>query len=154
MRGLLESGCSLVVGLLAAGDVPFGTRAWAFDLLDPEAGTARLLLGAGELARVDRSREDLAGASIAVTAADVRTLRSVQVKGTLLGIEDATADDVERCRRHQEGFFGAVIEVDGTPHEVLERLVPVDLVAARLRVEDAYDQTPGPRAGASVASTS
>jgi hypothetical protein len=147
MRELLESGCSLSVGLLGAGGVPFATRAWAFDVLDAEVDTARLLLGAGELARSGRSWDELVGGGIGVTAADVTTLQSVQVKGAIEEVAPATAADVERAARHCDAFFSAVTEIDLTPRQVLDRLVPVDLVAARIRVDEVYDQTPGPAAG-------
>jgi hypothetical protein len=148
MRGLLESGCSLVVGLLSASGAPFATRGWALDVLDPEGGTARLLTGAGDLERLGRSWDDLAGSPIAVTGADVRTFHSVQVKGTVVRVEAVTSVDEARAARHTELFFEAVREVDFTPREVLERLRPVDLVALVIHVVEAYDQTPGPGAGA------
>ena len=48
----------------------------------------RLLVGAGDLARLGRRLGTTWPArAIAVTGADVRTLRSVQVKGTVDGVE-------------------------------------------------------------------
>ena len=148
MRGLLESGCSLVVGLLSASGEPFATRGWGLDVLDPQVGTGRLLTGAGELERVGRTWDDLAGSPIAVTGADVRTFHSVQVKGTVERVEAVTPVDEERAARHADDFFEGVQEVDMTPREVLERMRPVDLVALVIHVVEAYDQTPGPGAGA------
>jgi hypothetical protein len=150
LRGLLESGCSLIVGLLDPAGGPFASRAWALDVLDPGAGTARLLVGAGDLARLGRTWDDLAGSPVAVTGADVRSLRSAQVKGTVLRVEAVTPADEARAARHQDAFFAAVTEVDFTPRDVLDRLVPVDLVAVEIAITEAYDQTPGPTAGAQL----
>lgn len=147
MRELLESGCSLSVGLLGAGGLPFATRAWAFDVLDPASGSARLLLGAGDVARSGRSWDELVGGGVAVTGANVTSLKSVQVKGVIEQLGEATAADLERAGRHCEAFFTEVMRIDLTSREVLDRLVPVDLVAARIRVDEVYDQTPGPSAG-------
>jgi hypothetical protein len=148
LRGLLESGCSLIVGLLDPAGGPFATRAWGVDVLDAEQGTARVLVGAGDLARLGRSAADLAGSPVAMTGADVQTFRSVQVKGVVERVEEATAADRARAERHKDGFFSAVEVVDFTPREVLERMVPVDVTPLLIRVTEAYDQTPGPGAGA------
>jgi hypothetical protein len=142
----LESGAGLIVGLVAPDGRPFATRAWLFEITDAAAGTARLLLGAGELARL--GADDLAGASIAVTGADVRTFRSVQFKGTVTGVGPATRDDLAGSVRYQDSFFAAVMEMDWTQREVLDRLVPADFVTATVVITELFDQTPGPQAGA------
>ena len=148
MAGFLESGCGLIVGLVRPDGVPFPFRAWGLDVLDPSAGTIRVLVGAGELARFGADRDDLAGAAIAVTGSDVRTLHTVQVKGTLDAVADVTADELKRARRHTSAFFDVIVELDQISREALERMVPVDYVALALTVTEAYDQTPGPGAGA------
>jgi hypothetical protein len=150
MRGLLESGCSLVVGVLTPSGDPFATRAWSLEVIDPAQGIARLLAGAGDLDRVGRSWDDLAGTPVALTGADVRTFHSVQVKGTVEQVEAVTPADKQRAARHTDLFFEAVTEVDLTPREVLDRMRPADLVALVIRVVEAYDQTPGPGAGAQL----
>jgi hypothetical protein len=142
----LESGAGLIVGLVAPDGRPFATRAWLFEITDAGAGTARLLLGAGELARL--AVDDLVGASIAVTGADVRTFRSVQFKGTVTGVGPPTRDDLAGSVSYQDTFFTAVMEMDWTQREVLDRLVPAELVTATVVITELFDQTPGPQAGA------
>ena len=148
MAGFLESGCGLIVGLVRPDGVPFPFRAWGLDVLDASAGTLRVLVGAGELARFGAERDDLPGAPIAVTGSDVRTLHTVQVKGTVDAVADVTPDELKRARRHTSAFFDVIVELDQISREALERMVPVDYVALALTVTEAYDQTPGPGAGA------
>jgi hypothetical protein len=148
MAGFLESGCGLIVGLVRPDGVPFPFRAWGLDVLDASAGTVRVLVPAGELARVGVDRDELAGASIAVTGSDVRTLHTVQLKGTIDAVSDVGPDDLKRARRHTSAFFDVIVELDQIPRASLERMVPVDYVAVALTVAEAYDQTPGPGAGA------
>ncbi len=104
MREALESGCSIVVGLLSAAGTPFATRAWGVDVLDGELGTARVLVGSGDLRRTGRAWEELPGSAIAVTSADVRTFRSIQLKGTVLRVEPATPAFEERAQRLEHGI--------------------------------------------------
>ena len=151
VAGFLESGCGLIIGLVRPDGVPFPCRAWGLDVLDASAGTVRVLVAAGELARVGLGRDELAGAAIAVTGSDVRTLHTVQVKGTVDGVSDATPVDLKRVRRHTSAFFDVIVELDQIAREALERMVPVDYVTVALTVTEAYDQTPGPGAGARMA---
>jgi hypothetical protein len=141
----LESGAGLIVGLVTPDGLPFATRAWLLDVVDAGTGRARLVLGAGELERL--GVEHLIGASIAVTGADVRTFRSVQFKGTVTGVEPPTREDLAGSVRYQDTFFTAVMEMDWTRREVLDRLVPADFVTATVVITELFDQTPGPQAG-------
>ena len=56
---------------------------------------------------------------IAVTGADVRTLRSVQLKGTAHDLEPATAADLERSAAFCDAFFADVAATDGIGHELM-----------------------------------
>ena len=90
------------------------------------------------------------GRPVAVTAADVRTLRSVQLKGTSRGIEPARPEDLDRMVRYTAAFYDDIVATDGTPLTVLRRLTPDDVVAVLIEVADQFDQTPGPGAGRAV----
>ena len=72
----------------------------------------------------------------------------MQVKGTIDAVADVTPDELKRARRHTSAFFDVIVELDQISREALERMVPVDFVALVLTVTEAYDQTPGPGAGA------
>jgi hypothetical protein len=144
----LESGCSTIVGLLTPAGEPFATRAWGAVVTDRGRPTVRLLLGAAAVASVGRAVGDGSSFAIAFTGADVRSLRSVQLKGTAHSLEAATDDDREVSARFCDAFFGAVVDVDGIRRPLMERLTPLDLVACTVDVDEMYDQTPGPGAGA------
>jgi hypothetical protein len=141
----LEAGSALIIGTVDADGAPFAGRGWGLDVLD--GGRLRLLLDAsdeGTIANV------AAGRAIAVTAADVRTLRSMQLKGRALGIEETTDADRERWGRYLDAFFTDLRETDGTPRELTDRFAPDDVVACTIEVHELFDQTPGPGAGARI----
>ena len=142
----LESGCATIVGFVTADGAPFATRAWGTSVVGHDPPRLRVLLPAGAVAAAGRSASPTF--AIALTGGDVRTLRSVQVKGTAHDLVPPTAADLERSRAYCESFFGAVEEVDGTPRSRMARLAPADLVACAVDVDEVYDQTPGPGAGA------
>ncbi|HEX6418272.1 MAG TPA: hypothetical protein VFZ77_07240 [Acidimicrobiales bacterium] len=145
---LLEGGSALIVGVVAPGGEPVATRGWGLTLVPGGTLRARLLLA-------DDDAEALghlgAGARVAITAADVPTLRSVQIKGRSRGLQPATGDDRVRAAGYVEAFFGDIVANDGTPRAVLDRVVPRGYVACDVVVDEVFDQTPGPGAGAPLA---
>ncbi len=146
---LLHSGCGLIVGLVAADGTPVSTRGWGLRLAEDER-SARVLVGAGELAVAHPDPQAALGSSIAVTGAHIRSLRSAQLKGTLTLVEAVGPADLERMARYRDQYFAAVAEVDDTRNAPMERFVPDEVVACEFDVHEAFDQTPGPGAGASV----
>lgn len=145
---LLESSESIdVVGTVDASGVPDATRAWGLRVLDDRQRVRMLLAAAAGTALANLAATN----TVAVTATDVRTLESVQVKGRAVHTEPATDDD----RRDHDAYFAALRlalhEVDGTPHELLDRMRPGPLVAVVASVDAIYDQTPGPAAGSRLA---
>ena len=144
----LEGGCSLIVATVTDDGAPHATRGWGLDVLDPR--TARILLPSHDTIAL----EGLAGGGpVAITAADVTTLRSVQLKGRATAVEPATDEDRVRAARHNDAFFADVTATDGTPRALLDRLLPAAYAACVLEVAEVYDQTPGPGAGAPVGGT-
>jgi hypothetical protein len=139
-----ELGLGLLVGTVSPEGRPRVTRGWSLASVDSHEGRLRLVMTADDRVAV----ANLAGARIAVTGGDVRTLRSAQVKGRVVAVEDVTADDLARMAMHVEEMFTAVTETDGTPRAVLDNLLPLDVVAVEIDVDGIYDQTPGPSAGA------
>jgi hypothetical protein len=140
----LEGGCSLIVGAVGPDGAPYATRAWGLDILDGPGFRVRLLLPAGDVLAAEGT-----GAR-AVTAADVRTFRSVQLKGHACGIEATTDEHRRRAARFCDAFFAEITATDGTSRALLDRFVPADFAVCHLDIEHIYDQTPGPRAGAPV----
>jgi len=147
----LEGGCALIVGTVAADGQPRATRGWGLTVLpgsDPDELSVRLLLDGDDPV----ARENLAAtAVIAITAGNVRTLHSTQLKGRSVGIEEATDPDRERADRYVEAFVSDIVAVDRTPRELIVRMVPSGIVACTVAVTELYDQTPGPGAGAPIA---
>jgi hypothetical protein len=141
----LEAGSALIVGTVAADGMPHATRGWGLDVL-PD-GRVRLLLDGDDDGALANLR---ATGAIAVTAADVRTLHSTQLKGRAVAVEAGDEADAARARRYCVQFFTDIHETDGTPFEVLERMVPSRYAACLCEVGDWFDQTPGPGAGAPV----
>ena len=144
---LLESPCSLIVGTVDTDGLPDATRGRGLEVL--QGGTRiRLLLAEnaaaslGNLATTGR---------IALTATHFSTLVSVQLKGRSLSVEPATVDDRLRFDRFCAGCVQTIAEIDGAPEETVWRFEPPGIVACTVEVEELYDQTPGPAAGALVA---
>ena len=148
LSAMLKAGSSLVVGTVDRSGEPRATRAWAAMVVDTDADRVRLVLTADDPLVV----ESLPGAVIAVTGADVRTLRAHQLKGRVQIVEPATVDDLAMMGEHSTAFMEAVHEVDGNPISELQRLLPNTLVVVEVVVDELYDQSPGPGAGAAVAS--
>ena len=150
LAAFLERGGAMVVGTVAADGAPHASRAWGCSVVDPS--TIRLLLDDSD-ATLRRHVED--NGRIAMTSADVRTLRSVQLKGRVTAVEPPGPTDLDRCARHNDELFTDILETDFFPRELTERMVPPAYVVVVVSVEEVYDQTPGPGAGAPVpASTS
>jgi hypothetical protein len=140
----LESGCALIVGTVGADGDPYATRGWGLDIVSDQDARIRILIDASDSVTLDRLSS---GGGVAITGTDVPTLRSVQVKGRALLVEDATEADRARAGRFCDVFFTDVVETEGTPRELLDRLEPADYMACLVEVDELYDQTPGPGAG-------
>ena len=148
---LLESGgTSLVVCVVTPEGEPFATRGWGIQVMSEHPLRVRLTLPAGDLAQVGRRMGDPDRFAIAVTGADVATLRAVQVKGSACGLEEATPEDLDRFAGYCAAFFRTIQQVDGHAPELLRRIAPADLLMTTVEVEEIFDQTPGPQAGAPI----
>jgi hypothetical protein len=145
---LLEAGSALIIGTVTPDGVPHACRGWGLEVDTAQPGRVRILIDSEAtqaLANLEQGRP------VAVTAADVRTLRSVQLKGASAGIQAAGPDDLERMARYTAAFYDDIVATDGTPLTVLRRLTPDEVVAVQIDVTDQFDQTPGPDAGRAVA---
>lgn len=143
----LEGGCALIIGAVAPDGEPHATRGWGLTVLPGDGSRLRLLLPSDD----DTAIELLAaGGRIAITGADVSTLRAMQLKGRSLGIEPATDADRARGREYTEAFFADIETADRYDRPQLHRFEPSGYVACLVVVDDLYDQTPGPGAGAAL----
>jgi hypothetical protein len=146
LTNMIEAGAGLILGTVDGDGAPRGIRAWGARVVDVDGQRVRIVLTADDRRVVD----NLAGGKAAFTAADVRTLRSVQLKGRVVIVEPPTPDDVEVTRAQIDRFFEAVNQTDGNPLEQMELMLPTEMVAIEVLVEEEYDQTPGPAAGAAL----
>jgi Pyridoxamine 5'-phosphate oxidase len=146
VAALLESGAVTFIGTVDGHGNPAAAHAFGIRVLDGGL-RMRVTLNAEETAVLENLRET---GVAAIGATDVPTLRSVQVKGRAAPVEPLTVDDRLRFDRYRAELFRAINEVDGTPFELLGRLVPRELLAVVVTAEEIYDQTPGPQAGASL----
>jgi len=143
----LESGCALLVGTATPDGEPVAGRGWGCRVVEAAPLRLRVLLGEDDVRGIEHAR---AGDLVAVTATSVRTLRSVQVKGTLTAVEAASDADDALGAHYREMFFGDVNATDGTDRRLLERMSPSAHVAWSVEVRENFDQTPGPTAGVSL----
>jgi Pyridoxamine 5'-phosphate oxidase len=140
----VHSGCALILGTVAPDGDPCAGRGWGLAVAD-EPRLVRLLVDADDEATM---RNITDGAAVAITAASIRTLRSVQFKGRVTGTDPAGPDDLAKAEAYCAEMFTDIHETDFTPRELLEELRPHRLAACTVQVEERFDQTPGPTAGA------
>jgi hypothetical protein len=137
-------GRALIVGGVDESGVPYATRGWGFRV---DAGLPVVLLDADD---ADATACLTPGRHIAVSAADVRTFRSMQFKGVVVSVSAATEADAAAVEHYLTAFYDAVVEVDGVRRDLVERVTPSRYSACRFEPRDLYDQTPGPSAGAAL----
>lgn len=140
----LGAGVSLIVGTASADGEPRATRAWAARIVEREPLRVRFVMSADDPVAVANLAS---GMAVALTGADVCTLGSVQVKGSVRLTEPAGADDLALATAQSERFMQAVHETDGNAIELLRRMLPREVVCVELDVDERYDQSPGPGAG-------
>ncbi len=140
---MVEAGAGLVVGTVSSDGEPRADRAWAVSVVDAGTRRIRFVMSADDPVVV----EHLQSGTVSLTGADVTTYRSVQLKGRPVVVETPTAEDAALVV-HQSGvFFEAVHRTDGNPVELLRRMLPREMVAVEMVVDESFDQTPGPTAG-------
>ena len=146
---LLGSGCATFVGTVDADGNP--AAAYGMGALVSEDGSElRIVVGAEETQVLENLRST---GVVALGATEVATLRSVQVKGRALRVEPVTAEDRIRTDHYLAAYFDEINRTDGSPVELIRRLVPRDFVAFVMTVDELYDQTPGPQAGSALSRT-
>ena len=146
-KEFLESGCALVLATVSSDGAPFASRGWGLDFLSPDGDRVQLLLDIADVTAIDNLEQT---GRIAVTATNVPTLHSMQMKGRYVRMLDVDDDDRARADRYCDAFFDDIERTDGTDRPRLERLRPTDYVVCELVIEEFFDQTPGPGAGASL----
>jgi hypothetical protein len=144
LAAFLECTGSLIVATVDAAGVPTASRAWDLQVVGDRA-RVRVQLDAADRTALESVG---AGRSVAVTVTDVFTLRSVQVKGTGTAASAPTADDTVHGERYRAGFLANVAEIEQVPAALPERLIPTSFRSFEMAIDEVFDQTPGPAAGA------
>jgi hypothetical protein len=143
---MAERGYSMIVGTVDDDGAPRATRGWGMKVVDDATGRVRFTMSADD----EIVTGNLEGRIVALTGADVRSLQAVQMKGPVVAVALPDEDDLVRMSLHSDLFFQAVEETDGTPARLLKRILPHGLVAVEFVVDEIYDQSPGPGAGAAI----
>lgn len=142
LAAFIESGVGMV-GASAGDDlVPEAFRLWGVSW-DPN-GHLRALISSDATRTLATVKP---GAWLSLTFVDM-TMRSVQVKGRAVsGPELPNRADVEVMRRYRTDMVAA-FATRGVPSLLLDAIRPLAVFALTVAVEELYNQTPGPKAGA------
>lgn len=146
---MLTTGSGLLVGSVTVDGDPHTVRAWSAEFVDLTTPRIRVAVCADDALTVP----SIDGRLVAVTAADVRTVESIQVKGRAVVVGPPNDHDQEVIEQQSEAFLLSVQETDGDPVEYLRRMKPNSYAMVEVEVTEIYDQTPGPRAGTALAAT-
>lgn len=140
------AGTSVLVGSADANAVPACCRGIAVN-------TDAALTRATVYVPVATSRDVVANAAtskkLAVMITRVVEHMGVQLKGTVETIRLAADDEAAFVRRRLNEFADVLDEI-GLPRRIFRSVAHWPAFAIEVTVEEIYDQTPGPRAGASI----
>ncbi|HYC92348.1 MAG TPA: hypothetical protein VEO54_24275 [Thermoanaerobaculia bacterium] len=143
----LQPGASIIVATADAEGVPAACRGIAI-AAGKEPDTLILYLPAATaheaLANIATTRR------MAVAASHPLSHRTVQVKGVTRGVKLAPAADEAFVRQRWDAFAGVLDEI-GLPRRILLGVAHWPAFAVEMSIEQIFDQTPGPNAGAPLA---
>lgn len=149
LEALLELGSALIVGAVGADGSPRAVRASSWRVVATDPVRVRVAVCADDA--VAMAGLERPGAWIAVTGANVTTLSSVQLKGPVVDVGPVEAEDLDLIERHVEVLARNINHADGHPLHIVYRFLPLTYVMVEFEVVEAFDQTPGPGAGAELA---
>lgn len=141
----LHSGCALLIGTVSADGRPHAARGHGVRVLDADPLRIRLVLSAEDAVLLENLRGD---GRIAITTADVATLHSIQMKGVAAPVEPATDADHAIAASYTDQFLTDIEHIDRYPRPLLDAWAVTTYVACTVTVDEIFDQTPGPSAGA------
>jgi len=143
LAAFLEGGVSTLVGTRSDDLRPAACRAMGTRVA-PDRRTISVFIPE---ATAERSLANLrANGRVAVTFSLPRTYRSVQLKGTCVDIHPTPPEERERQRAYAASFVDE-LEVVGVARTTTARVAWWPSVTIVVRVEELFDQTPGPAAG-------
>jgi len=148
LASFLRTGVSIVMATRDERLVPTITRVLGLRV----DGPCHLLLNLNERAAGGSVRNLETTGEFAISAASSLGYRSVQLKGHCLSIESADDEAIACAERWRELFAEVSARFGVTPVQVRNLWLKPDRVA-RVRIESAFGQTPGPGAGAPLESS-
>jgi hypothetical protein len=143
---ILESVGTILVGTRDAALTPEVTRGWGPTIL-PDGHTMDVCVSLSAGAKTLENLRDCD--EVAVTFCHTSTYKAVQLKGRFLESGELTPQDLEAFER-QKDIFLEQTKVFGISLSIASRLFTPDLVRLRFVVHEAFEQTPGPGAGAKL----
>jgi hypothetical protein len=147
LAAFVQTGVSINAGSRGTGNVPALARANGCRVAEDRRTVTVLLAASKAAALLDAVR---ATGAIAVVFSEPPTHRTIQLKGTDAVVGAASGEDRAFSQRYVDTFV-AVLAGLGYSEPVFRALLwadPDDLVAVTFSPSAAFDQTPGPRAGA------
>jgi hypothetical protein len=143
----LTEGASIIIGTADADGVPATCRGIAIaPAKDADALLVYLPAATAHetLANIATTRR------IAVVASHPLSHQTMQVKGITRGVRLAAPSDEAFVRTRWDAFCGVLAEI-GVPRRVTHRIAHWPAFAVEMSIEESFDQTPGPNAGAPLA---
>lgn len=142
---LLETGVAIMVATRDARLRAHVTRGWG-GYLDAETG--QLVLALSDYPGSEVVADLGANGLIAVNLARPLNYQSMQLKGTVDSIGECSAAELARVDAHLGRFVEEAAAV-GSPR-IIARIAGSEFVRVRVSVDRAFEQTPGPGAGAEL----
>jgi hypothetical protein len=143
IRHSVKAGVSVLLGSVDALGVPSCCRALA---LAPSDDFATVTTYDHQAASQETIANVAATHRLAIVSTNPLDHCSIQLKGTTTGVRLAR-DDEEAIAREGLDRFARSLEVIGVPRRILRGVAHWPAFAIEMRVEEIYEQTPGPRAG-------
>ena len=144
LRRCLEPGVSVIVGSVDARGNPSCCRAVALRSNDDALGTVTVFVP------MATSKDTIANVAstghLAIVTTHPISHCATQLKGMVEHTRVAREDEQSFIETHLGGF-GAVLNNIGYPARLTRSVVHWPAYALELRVEEIYEQSPGPRAG-------
>ncbi len=143
LAAFFERGNSIVVAARNTALKPSATRACGMCVLSRDR--IAVLVPRATSAKVIPNLQD--NGAIAICVSSPRDFRTVQLKGRAIAIEDSSAQDLVRAEEQLRDFGDAIAGL-GYSRKHARNLWLFDNWRVTVLVTAAYEQTPGPGAGA------
>jgi hypothetical protein len=150
LQAFAATGVVVVVGTRSADGAPAISRGWGVRVVPGGQALEVCVFAATNRPTLENVTDNR---QIAVTLTSPSTYRAVQVKGRAVDVSDGSRADADRVDLHLDLFLRELATVGLSIPQMRrvledERDVSPELVKIRLEIDEIFDQTPGPSAGA------